>query len=135
MLSIAVNQLKMLTDSVAVKSFFTLLSKLLLWFDEMESMSEGGENVWDGEEAMMIFHERFGLNEESLNVYRQHLMDLLEQQDDFDGIFDMEEINNEGDDDVADSEKEKKIMLSTASLSIIKSLVNVFLYMIPNCKD
>ena len=134
MMLIAVKQVKDLVDSVAIKSLYTLVISLLKWIDEMEAIGEGsgGENVWDGEEALLIFRDRLGLNEESLQVYRQHLADILEQQGDFDGLMD-ENPEDESADNGQDSNNTS--FLSTPILNIFKNLINVFMYLLPNGKD
>jgi len=83
------------SDNPAFKAFLQLLSSLETWMISMEDIipSEGNykmnknnnfmkeQNVWDGVEAIEIFERHLGLTYEALQIYKQHLQDIIQQQD------------------------------------------------------
>ena len=93
----AVFQLMELSKSgnPAFKAFLQLLSRLETWMKSMEDIipSDSSNNInknnfmkeqneWDGVEAIDIFERHLGLTFDTLQVYQQHLQDIIQQQDD-----------------------------------------------------
>ena len=93
-----------------MQALLQLLSNLLRWVNDISdpSVSEDeprnsshrnqnsefmkDSNVWDGEEAVEIFQRELGLTADTLEIYKQYLADLIDQQEDMELIFErMEE--------------------------------------------
>ena len=146
------------TGAAAFTALLDFMSRLLQWVDDMtesltveETRSSSSNsssnkrsdnfmkdsNVWDGEEAVSIFQRDMGLSAEMLDVCKQHLRDLVEQQEDMGMIVQRIEENGgeNGEEDGFEEQTGKQqqdLTLSNSSLVVLKSLLGAFDYLYRN---
>ena len=146
------------TGAAAFTALLDFMSRLLKWVDNMVDSLTGEEtnsgssnsssnrrsdnfmkdsNVWDGDEAVSIFQRDMGLSASMLDVCKQHLRDLIEQQEDVGMVVqriqnEADEVGEEGGLEEQAGRSQLDLTLSNSSLMVLKSLLGAFDYLYRN---
>lgn len=108
-----------------------------------ESYFGQSENLWDGEEFVEIFEQKYYLNLQTIEMYLQCLEEITKQNEENDGIENrfqamnanpsiplQYEVEGEKDDTSENPGKKMKLKISTFALSTIRRYLRVFSYML-----